>query len=72
MDNHTDTGVTLLCYSQGGVICRSAVQMMPNHNVHTMITLSSPLDGQYGVTSYVQFLYPNRDRKYLWRYWTMH
>jgi len=67
MDNHTDTGVNLLCYSQGGVVCRAAVQMLDNHNVHTVITLSSPLDGQYGVTKDVAPYVPDKDRKYLWR-----
>ena len=66
MDNHTDTGVTLLCFSQGGVICRSVVQMLSTHNVHTLITLSSPIAGQYGVTSYMKRFVPNKDRKYLW------
>ncbi|KAF6024704.1 PPT2 [Bugula neritina] len=69
MDNHTDTGVTLLCYSQGGVICRGVVQMLSTHNVHTFITLSSPLDGQYGVTSYMSPFIPNKDRRYLWEFW---
>lgn len=65
MDNHTDTGVTLLCYSQGGVICRAVVQMLDKHNIHTLITLSSPVAGQYGVTSYVAKYLPTSDREYL-------
>ncbi|XP_067940842.1 lysosomal thioesterase PPT2-like [Watersipora subatra] len=69
MDNHTDTGVTLLCYSQGGVICRAAVEMLAHHNVHTLITLSSPLSGQYGVTSDVEPFVPSKDRAFLWRFW---
>uniref|UniRef100_A0A3B3CKE0 palmitoyl-CoA hydrolase n=1 Tax=Oryzias melastigma TaxID=30732 RepID=A0A3B3CKE0_ORYME len=42
-------GVHLLCYSQGGLICRGVLSKLPNHNVHNFIVLSSPLAGQFGV-----------------------
>ncbi|RVE63275.1 hypothetical protein OJAV_G00163850 [Oryzias javanicus] len=42
-------GVHLLCYSQGGLICRGVLSKLQNHNVHNFIVLSSPLAGQYGV-----------------------
>ena len=32
----------------GGLVCRGIVEMMPDHNVDTLITLSSPLFGQFG------------------------
>ncbi|KAK5612317.1 hypothetical protein CRENBAI_016305 [Crenichthys baileyi] len=32
----------------GGLICRAVLSTSPNHNVHTFISLSSPLAGQYG------------------------
>ncbi|CAJ1062837.1 lysosomal thioesterase PPT2-A-like [Xyrichtys novacula] len=42
-------GVHLLCYSQGGLICRAVLYRIPYHNVHTFISLASPQAGQYGV-----------------------
>ncbi|XP_041843908.1 lysosomal thioesterase PPT2-A-like isoform X2 [Melanotaenia boesemani] len=51
-------GVHLLCFSQGGLICRGVLSTMPNHNVHTFIGLSSPLAGQYGETSYLKYAFP--------------
>uniref|UniRef100_A0AAX7T5J8 palmitoyl-CoA hydrolase n=1 Tax=Astatotilapia calliptera TaxID=8154 RepID=A0AAX7T5J8_ASTCA len=53
MKNAPD-GVHLLCFSQGGLICRALLSTTPNHNVHTFISLSSPLAGQYGDTDYLQ------------------
>ncbi|XP_071802157.1 lysosomal thioesterase PPT2-A-like isoform X1 [Asterias amurensis] len=49
-------GVILICYSQGGIICRGILETMSDHNVHTFIALSSPQMGQYGDTSYIPFL----------------
>uniref|UniRef100_A0A3B5LA90 palmitoyl-CoA hydrolase n=1 Tax=Xiphophorus couchianus TaxID=32473 RepID=A0A3B5LA90_9TELE len=49
-------GVHVLCFSQGGLICRAVLSTSPNHNVHTFISLSSPLAGQYGDTDYLQWL----------------
>ncbi|KAL8562362.1 hypothetical protein ACOMHN_066076 [Nucella lapillus] len=46
-------GVTLICYSQGGVICRGLLSTL-RHNVDTVIALSSPLAGQFGDTSYLK------------------
>uniref|UniRef100_A0AAY4E7G6 palmitoyl-CoA hydrolase n=1 Tax=Denticeps clupeoides TaxID=299321 RepID=A0AAY4E7G6_9TELE len=41
-------GVHLICYSQGGMICRGLLATLPDHNVHSAIFLSAPLAGQYG------------------------
>ncbi|XP_063054440.1 lysosomal thioesterase PPT2-like [Engraulis encrasicolus] len=41
-------GVHLICYSQGGVICRGILATLADHNVHSAIFLSAPLAGQYG------------------------
>ncbi|XP_026172515.1 lysosomal thioesterase PPT2-like [Mastacembelus armatus] len=46
-------GVHILCYSQGGLICRALLSTTPNHTVNTFISLSSPLAGQYGDTGHV-------------------
>jgi len=42
-------GVILICHSQGGMICRGIIEKMNDHNVDTVIALSSPLLGQFGV-----------------------
>uniref|UniRef100_A0A3P9N4I7 palmitoyl-CoA hydrolase n=1 Tax=Poecilia reticulata TaxID=8081 RepID=A0A3P9N4I7_POERE len=46
--NARPEGVHVLCFSQGGLVCRAVLSTTPNHNVHTFISLSSPLAGQYG------------------------
>ncbi|XP_054637742.1 lysosomal thioesterase PPT2-A-like [Dunckerocampus dactyliophorus] len=56
-------GVHLLCFSQGGVICRALLSTTPDHNVHTFIALSSPLAGQYGDTDYLQQVFPDSVKK---------
>ncbi|XP_023141967.2 lysosomal thioesterase PPT2-like [Amphiprion ocellaris] len=62
-----DDGVHVLCFSQGGVICRALLSTIPNHNVHTFIALSSPLAGQYGATEYLKRLFPNYLKKTVYR-----
>ncbi|XP_019726341.1 lysosomal thioesterase PPT2 [Hippocampus comes] len=39
-------GVHFICYSQGGLICRGILSTLPNHNVHSFISLSSPQAGR--------------------------
>uniref|UniRef100_A0AAV2MFH9 palmitoyl-CoA hydrolase n=1 Tax=Knipowitschia caucasica TaxID=637954 RepID=A0AAV2MFH9_KNICA len=46
--NQSEEGAHLICFSQGGVICRALLSVIPNHNIHTFIALSSPLAGQFG------------------------
>ena len=41
-------GIHLLCYSQGGLICRGIIESMSDLNVSTFVSLSSPQGGQYG------------------------
>ncbi|XP_055898736.1 lysosomal thioesterase PPT2-A-like isoform X1 [Biomphalaria glabrata] len=48
LTNETAEGTVLICFSQGGVICRGLLATVP-HNVVTFISLSAPLAGQYGV-----------------------
>ncbi|XP_053744301.1 lysosomal thioesterase PPT2-A-like [Synchiropus splendidus] len=60
-------GVHLLCFSQGGLICRALLSTMPEHNVHSFIALSSPLAGQYGDTDYLRWLFPDYIKKTLYR-----
>ncbi|XP_037532030.1 lysosomal thioesterase PPT2-A-like [Nematolebias whitei] len=63
-------GIHLLCFSQGGVVCRALLSVAPNHNVDTFIALSAPLAGQYGDTNYMKYLLPDitKDIVYLFCY----
>ncbi|XP_023160669.2 lysosomal thioesterase PPT2 homolog [Drosophila hydei] len=54
---HTE-GIIVLGYSQGGILARAAIQSLPNHNVKTFISLSSPQAGQYG-TSFLHLIFPD-------------
>ncbi|XP_062456765.1 lysosomal thioesterase PPT2 [Rhea pennata] len=60
-------GVHLLCYSQGGLICRALLSTMPEHNVHSFISLSAPQMGQYGDTRYLRWLFPRHLAANLYR-----
>ncbi|XP_061520320.1 lysosomal thioesterase PPT2 isoform X2 [Phycodurus eques] len=51
-------GVHFICYSQGGLVCRGILSTLPDHNVHSFISLSSPQAGQYGDTDYLKYLFP--------------
>ncbi|XP_029959489.1 lysosomal thioesterase PPT2-like [Salarias fasciatus] len=51
-------GVHLLCFSQGGLVCRALLSISPQHNVHSFISLSSPQAGQYGDTDYLKKFFP--------------
>ncbi|XP_043090046.1 lysosomal thioesterase PPT2 [Puntigrus tetrazona] len=57
MQNAAD-GVHFICYSQGGLVCRGILSTLPDHNVHSFISLSSPQAGQYGDTDYLKYLFP--------------
>lgn len=67
MQNAAD-GVHLLCYSQGGLICRALLSTMPDHNVDTFISLSAPQMGQYGDTRYLRWLFPRYMKSNLYRF----
>ncbi|XP_045211280.2 lysosomal thioesterase PPT2-A-like [Mercenaria mercenaria] len=64
MQQHPD-GVNLICFSQGGLVCRGVLEQF-SHNVDTFISLSSPQSGQFGDTDYVKYVFPNllRDNVY--------
>ncbi|KAL4629624.1 lysosomal thioesterase PPT2-like [Arapaima gigas] len=51
-------GIHFICYSQGGLVCRGILSTLPDHNVHSFISLSSPQAGQYGDTDYLKYLFP--------------
>ncbi|XP_072115447.1 lysosomal thioesterase PPT2-A-like isoform X4 [Mobula birostris] len=61
-------GVHMICYSQGGLICRGILSTMPDHNVHTLISLSAPLLGQYGDTDYLKWFFPKYVKSNLYHF----
>ncbi|XP_053381510.1 lysosomal thioesterase PPT2-A-like isoform X1 [Mercenaria mercenaria] len=58
-------GINLICFSQGGQVCRGIIERM-DHNVHTFISLSAPQGGQFGLTLALTKLFPKwvRDNIY--------
>ncbi|XP_034384785.1 lysosomal thioesterase PPT2-like [Cyclopterus lumpus] len=60
-------GVHLLCFSQGGLICRALLSVASHHNVHTFVSLSAPQAGQYGDTDYLKWLFPDYVKRTLFR-----
>uniref|UniRef100_A0A8C6UM17 palmitoyl-CoA hydrolase n=1 Tax=Neogobius melanostomus TaxID=47308 RepID=A0A8C6UM17_9GOBI len=69
--NRTKDGAHLICFSQGGVICRALLSVIQNHNIHSFIALSSPLAGQYGGTDYLKKIFPNTLKRDVYKlcYW---
>lgn len=53
--SHFTDGYNLLCFSQGGLLCRAFIQSQDKHRVRNFISLSSPQGGQYGNTVYIHF-----------------
>ncbi|XP_070690998.1 lysosomal thioesterase PPT2-A-like [Pempheris klunzingeri] len=60
-------GVHLLCFSQGGLICRALLSTISDHNVDAFISLSSPQAGQYGDTDYLRCVFPDYLKKTVFR-----
>ncbi|XP_062604107.1 lysosomal thioesterase PPT2-A-like isoform X2 [Saccostrea cucullata] len=63
-------GIHLICYSQGGLVCRGLLSTIPDHNVNTFIALSSPLAGIFGDWKFTHKFFPNfvRDNAYRFLY----
>ncbi|KAI1886096.1 hypothetical protein AGOR_G00210500 [Albula goreensis] len=59
-------GVHFICFSQGGLICRGIISTLPDHNVHSFISLSSPQGGQYGDTQYMKHVFPTFIKTHLY------
>lgn len=53
--NNITTPYNLLCFSQGGLLCRTFAQTSKTHRIHNFIGVSNPNMGQ--VTLYLQYLY---------------
>lgn len=65
MQQHPE-GVNLICFSQGGLVCRGVLEQF-KHNVDTFISLSSPQAGQFGDTDFVKYVFPNLLRDNIYR-----
>ncbi|KAJ8377934.1 hypothetical protein AAFF_G00249970 [Aldrovandia affinis] len=66
MQNAAD-GVHLICFSQGGLVCRGIISTLPDHNVHSFISLSSPQAGQYGETEYLKHVFPKTMKTHIYQ-----
>ncbi|XP_046562081.1 lysosomal thioesterase PPT2-A-like isoform X2 [Haliotis rubra] len=64
--NSNPAGIHLVCFSQGGLICRGLLSVL-RHNVDTFIALSCPLAGQYGYMSYMKKRFPKYVTKHLYK-----
>ncbi|XP_041370448.1 lysosomal thioesterase PPT2-like [Gigantopelta aegis] len=60
-------GIHLICYSQGGLICRGLLSIL-QHNVESFVSLSSPLAGQFGDTVYLKYLFPTYLKENLYKF----
>ncbi|XP_063055880.1 lysosomal thioesterase PPT2-like isoform X2 [Engraulis encrasicolus] len=61
-------GIHLICFSQGGLVCRGLLATLDNHNVHSLILLSSPMAGQYGDTAYLRYFFPKLLKSEVFRF----
>lgn len=59
-------GYNLVCYSQGGLICRAIIEFMDDHNVKTFVSLAGPHMGVYGVEFFRQVV-----KGSFWQKWTL-
>ncbi|XP_031554332.1 lysosomal thioesterase PPT2-A-like [Actinia tenebrosa] len=71
-----EDGVHIIGFSQGGIIARGMIETTSDHNVDTLISLSSPQMGQYGDTSFLKPFIPDvvvkTAYKVFYTYWFQH
>lgn len=60
-------GYVFLCHSQGAVLCRSVIEMMDDHHVHSFISLAGPHMGEFGIPGIFQDVIP-WGRDLAWRF----
>lgn len=56
---HKYTKYHFLCFSQGALICRTALQYFDDLNVENVILVASPQMGQFGVPGFLKQYFPN-------------
>lgn len=54
--NNRPRGLNIIGFSQGGLIARGVIQTIDGLNINSFVALSSPLNGQFGDTSYLSWL----------------
>uniref|UniRef100_A0A182NBG4 palmitoyl-CoA hydrolase n=1 Tax=Anopheles dirus TaxID=7168 RepID=A0A182NBG4_9DIPT len=57
-DLHSEEGINMIGYSQGGLLGRAVLQTYPDHCVKTFISLSSPQAGQFG-DDFLHLIFPS-------------
>ncbi|KAL6058874.1 holo-[acyl-carrier-protein] synthase [Balamuthia mandrillaris] len=62
-----DKGYHCIAFSQGTLVMRGVIHKWPEHKCKHFITLSGPLMGQFGDTSYLRYLFPEYTRDSLYR-----
>lgn len=65
--NSTD-GFHMICYSQGGLVCRGMLESQKIENVETFISLSSPQGGQFGDSDYLNALFPIYTKDHIYEF----
>lgn len=63
-----ENGYTLVCHSQGALLCRTVVQQMDDHKVHTLISLAGPQQGEFGVPPGFSWIPLPKEKVYLLAY----
>jgi len=61
-----DGGYICMGFSQGTLVMRGVIESWADHKCEKFISLSGPLMGQFGDTSYLQFFYPDYTRDTLY------
>mmetsp|Transcript_83080 Transcript_83080/g.144286 ORF Transcript_83080/g.144286 Transcript_83080/m.144286 type:complete len:496 (-) Transcript_83080:212-1699(-) len=59
-------GYNMVCYSQGGLICRGIIEFMDDHNVNTFVSLAAPHLGVYGPEFFKSVI-----KQPFWQKWTL-
>jgi len=54
--NESENGINIVAHSQGGIIARAIIETKKDLRVNNFIALSSPLNGQFGDTSALNWL----------------
>jgi len=58
LSDKSENGINIVAYSQGGIIARAIIETKTDIKVNNFVALSSPLNGQFGDTSVLDWLPP--------------